>query len=338
MNAFGLRVDRFLHRFRSAWLLVGLVLPVVGLTHAPAAAAQTVTATMVGTVQDTTGGAVPEAKVTITEKATNLSRSANANSSGNYSFPDLQPGTYSVTVERQGFQRETRTTVDVVVNTTTRVDFDLKPGSVTDTVTVTDAPTLLQTDRADVTTKIEQDRVENLPLSVNRNFQSLLNLVPGTTPATFQHSQFFNAGSTLQTQANGLPRQSNSYQIEGIDDNERTGLLQILIPPADSIATVDVSTNNFESEQGRALGAVTNVTLKSGGNAFHGSASEYVQNDFFNARSYYSAKAGTVRYNYFGGNLSGPIVKDKLFFYGDYFRNSDHEFVNNTLTIPFPKY
>ncbi|WP_419804620.1 carboxypeptidase regulatory-like domain-containing protein [Terriglobus sp.] len=316
-----------------------LALPVTGALLASCSAhAQTVTATMVGTIQDNTGAAIPGAKVVVIEKATNLSRDTVANGSGNYSFPDLQPGTYRVVVEQTGFKREERTTVDVVVNTTTRIDFDLQTGSVTDTVTVTDAPTLLQTDRADVTTKIEADRVENLPLSVNRNFQSLLNLVPGTTPATFQHSQFFNAGSTLQTQANGLPRQSNSYQIEGIDDNERTGLLQILIPPADSIATVDVSTNNFETEQGRALGAVTNVTLKSGGNAFHGSASEYLQNNYFNARSYYSAKAGTVVYNYFGGNLSGPIIKDKLFFYGDYFRNADHETVNNTLTIPFPKY
>ena len=226
----------------------------------------------------------------------------------------------------------------MIVNTTTRADFDLAVGSVVDVVNVTSTPALLQTDRADVTTNIEADRVENLPIGVNRNFQSLLNLVPGTTPATFQHSQFFNAGSSLQTEANGLPRMSNNYQIEGIDDNERTGLLQILIPPADAIATVDVSTNNFEAEQGRALGAVTNVTLKSGGNAFHGSASEYLQNNYFNARSYYSAKAGPVAYNYYGGNLSGPILRNKLFFYTDYFRTSDHEAVNNTLTIPFPKY
>ena len=111
------------------------------------------------------------------------------------------------------------------MNTTTRVDLDLEPGSTSETVTVTDVPAVLQTDRADVSTKFEAHLVDNVPLGVNRNFQSLLNLVPGTTPAIFQHSQFFNAQSSLQTEANGIPRMGNSYQIEGIDDDERTGLL-----------------------------------------------------------------------------------------------------------------
>lgn len=300
--------------------------------------AQAVNGSMLGTVSDKTGAAVPNARVIIVEKATNIPHEAQTNSSGNYSFQNLSAGTYSVTVEMNGFQRETRTAVDVLINNTTRVDFDLSPGNVSETIEVTDSTPLLQTDRADVSTKIETQSVETLPMSVNRNFQSLLNLVPGTTPATFQHSQFFNAGSSLQTQANGLPRMGNAYNIEGIDDDMRTGLLQILIPPADAIASVEVSTNNFQVESGRALGAVTNVTLKSGGNKFHGSASEYLQNSYFNARSYFAAAPGKVTYNYFGGNISGPIIRDKLFFYADYFRTADHERTANTLTIPFPKY
>lgn len=300
--------------------------------------AQAVNGSLLGTVQDKTGAAVPNAKVTITEKATNISHDATTNASGNYSFQNLSPGTYAVTVEMQGFQRETHPSVDVLVNNTTRSDFDLNPGNVTDTIEVTDSAPLMQADRADVSTKIEQQSVETLPMSVNRNFQSLLNLVPGTTPASFQHSQFFNAGSSLQTEANGMPRMGNSYQIEGIDDDERTGLLQILIPPADAIASVEASTNNFQVELGRAIGAVTNVTLKSGTNKFHGSLSEYLQNSYFNAKSYFSGGVGKVTYNYYGGNISGPIFKDKLFFYGDYFRSTDHERVANTLSIPFPKY
>src|SRR5665213_4388769 len=155
------------------------------------------------------------------------------------------------------------------------------------TVTVTTAPPLLQTDRADISTKIESQEVVDMPLGTNRNFQSLLNLVPGTAPAVFQHSQFFNASSSLQTEANGLPRQGNLYQIEGIDDDERTGLLQIIIPPAEAIQSVDISTNNFEAELGRATGAVTNVILKSGTNSFHGSAFEFIQNNAVDARSYF---------------------------------------------------
>src|ERR1700733_14728927 len=117
-----------------------------------------------------------------------------------------------------------------------------------------------------------------MPLSTNRNYESLLNLVPGTTKATFQHSQFFNASDSLQTEVNGAPRQTNNYQIEGIDDNERTGLLQILIPPIEAIQTVDISTSNHSVDLGRGVGAITNVILKSGTNQWHGSGYEFFQN------------------------------------------------------------
>ncbi len=157
---------------------------------------------------------------------------------------------------------------------------------------MTTAPPLLQTDRADISTKLETQQIADSPLSTNRNFQSLLNLVPGVAPQVFQHSQFFNAQSSLQTEVNGMPRLGNLYQIEGIDDDERTGLLQIIIPPAEAIQSVDISTNNFEAELGRAMGAVTNVMLKSGSNAFHGSAFEYIQNNAVNARSYFAGPLG----------------------------------------------
>jgi len=311
-------------------LMVVAVILICGTAHA-----QTVSATLVGTVTDKTGAVTPRAKIVILETHTGISKEATTNDSGNYTFADLSPGSYSITAELQGFRKEVRAQVDVIVNTTTRVDLTLTPGSVSDTITVTDESPLLQTDRGDVNTKIETEKLENLPLGTNRNFQNLLNLVPGTTPASFQHSQFFNAGSSLQTQVNGLPRTGNNYEIEGIDDNERSGLLQVMIPPADAIETVDVSTNNYEPELGRGFGGAVNVTLKSGTNKFHGSLSEYLQNNFFNARSYFQSAVGHVAYNYYGGNISGPIFKDKLFFYFDYFRNADHEGTATTITIPY---
>jgi Carboxypeptidase regulatory-like domain len=320
------------HNQRRFYIHV-LLLTVLAVAFSREAHAQAVSATLLGSISDKSGASVSNAKVTIQQLATGSTRQVTTNESGNYSFPDLAPGAYAVTAEASGFKKETRPNVDVIVNTTTRVDLDLEPGSATETVTVTDVPPILQTDRADVSTKLEARHVEEMPLSVNRNFQGLLNLVPGTTPATFQHSQFFNAQSSLQTEVNGIPRMGNSYQIEGIDDDERTGLLQIMIPPADAIQTVDISTSNFEAELGRAIGGVTNVTLKSGTNSFHGSASEYLQNSAFNARSYFASSVGHVAYNYFGGNFSGPIIKNKLFFYGDYYRTSDHEANSNTLTI-----
>ena len=194
----------------------------------------------------------------------------------------------------------------------------------------------METDRADVSTNIEAQTLNSMPVMVNQNFQSLLTLAPGVGPPVFQHSQFFNASSSIQTEVNGQPRVGNSYQIEGIDDDERTGLLQIMIPPEQAIDTVDVATSNYEPELGRAVGTVANVILKSGTNQFHGQVAEYVQNSDMDARAYFNSSVGHVAYNYFGGAVGGPIKKDKLFFFGDFFRSPDHEANNNTLTIPSP--
>ena len=300
--------------------------------------AQAVNATLLGTVTDPTGASVAGAKVTATQTSTTTTYASVTNDSGNYTLPNLPPGIYSVTIESKGFKKDTHQNIDVLVNTATRVDFSLVPGSVSESVEVTTAPPLLQTDRADISTKIQAREVSDLPLAANRNYQSLLNLVPGTTPAKFEHSQFFNSAGSLQTQVNGLPRHGNLYQIEGIDDDERTGLLQIIVPPAEAIQSVDVSTNNYEAELGRATGAVTNVTLKSGSNAFHGSAFEFIQNSAVNARSYFGGPLGHLSYNYFGGSIGGPIVKDKLFFFGDYLRTVDHEAISNTFTIVPPEF
>ena len=188
---------------------------------------QAVNATLLGTVTDATGASVPSAKVTITEVNTGISHTGQTNESGNYTFPDMPPGLYSVTIEASGFKTETRRDITLLVNSSTRADVQMQPGNVSERVEVTGAPELLQTDRADTSLKLETQLVEDAPLGDNRNFQSLLNLVPGTAPATFQHSQFFNAASSLQTEVNGQMREGNNFLIEGTDDNERTGLLQI---------------------------------------------------------------------------------------------------------------
>lgn len=295
---------------------------------------QAVNGTLLGTVTDSTGAVVPNAKVTITETNTNISRTGQSNESGNYVFPDVAPGTYAVTVEVTGFKRERRGGVVVEVNSTARVDTILQPGNVSESIEVTGAPPSLQTDRADIETHLDTTQTANLPTGTQRNYQSLLNLVPGTTRASFQHSQFFNASSSLQTEVNGQMRMGNNYQIEGIDNNERTGLLQILVPPIEAIQTVDVSTNNFEAELGRASGAVTNVQLKSGSNQIHGAAYEFLQNNDLNARSFFTTAVGINHYNYFGGNVGGAIIKNKLFYFGDILRITDHGANSNTLTIP----
>jgi hypothetical protein len=307
------------------------------LFFALSAFGQAVNATLLGTVTDSSGGVVAGAKVTITEVNTGVGRSGQTNESGNYTFPDLPPGQYSVTTEAAGFKKETRRDVALQVNSSQRVDVQLQPGNISETIEVTGAAPALQTDRADTGRNIDTMVVSELPVLVsNRNYQALLALVPGTSPPSEQHSQFFNASDSLQTQVNGAPRVSNNYQIEGIDDNERTGLLQVLIPPLEAIQTVDISTSNHSVDLGRGAGAVTNVILKSGTNQFHGSLYEFVQNGDFDARNFFQPSVAAVHYNYFGGTVGGPIKKNKLFFFADFLRTTDHEANANTEAIPSP--
>jgi hypothetical protein len=315
-------------------LTMAVLLGTILLGFSPPVVGQAVNATLLGTVTDSSGAAVANVKVTITETNTGISRTSQTNESGNYVFPDLPPGTYTVIAELSGFKRASRAGIDVIVNTTGRVDLVLQPGNISETITVEAETPILQTERADTGRKLETVLTENVPLGTNRNFQNLLNIVPGTTRATFQHSQFFNASSSLQTEVNGQLRQGNNYQIEGIDDNQRTGLLQILVPPLEAIQTVDVSTSNYDAELGRASGAVVNVILKSGTNNYHGAAYEFAKNSAFNARNYFDQSVGHLAYNYFGGNVGGPIKKNKLFFFADYLKVFDHEANTNRVTIP----
>jgi len=236
---------------------------------------QAVNGSLLGTVTDSSGGSIPNAKVSITETNTGVSRSVTTNESGNYSFSEVPPGTYTVVAEQAGFKRASRAGVDVIVNTTVRIDLTLQPGQITETVTVTAETALLQTERADTGRKIETVQLHDLPLGASHNFQSFTVLVPGAALPESQHSAFFNPQVSLATRFNGQSRLSDNLQLEGIDDNERTGLLQVLIPPQEAIQTVDVSTSNFEAELGRATGGVTNVILKSGTNQIHAEAYEF---------------------------------------------------------------
>src|SRR5258708_25607753 len=319
-----------LWRMTMAVLMLGTIL----LAFSGPGVGQAVNATLLGTVTDSSGAAVANAKVLVTETNTGIGRTSETNDSGNYVFPDLPPGTYRVTAELSGFKRESRAGIDLIVNSTERIDLVLQPGNVSETITVEVETPILQTERADTGRKLESVLTENVPLGTNRNFQNLLNIVPGTTRATFQHSQFFNASSSLQTEVNGQLRQGNNYQIEGIDDNQPTGLLHILIPPLQPTHTAALSTSNFDAELGRASGAVTNVILKSGTNNYHGAAYEFARNSYFNARNFFDKSVGHLAYNYFGGNIGGPIKKNKLFFFADYLKAFDHEANTNTISIP----
>jgi hypothetical protein len=231
---------------------------VTSLVHA-----QAVRGSLLGTVTDSSGGAVPQAKVTVTEMNTGISRTMETNASGNYSFAALEPGTYRVSVEEAGFRTAVKEGVELLVNTTIRTDLVLHPGAVTEQINVRAEVPILQTERADTGRKIEAVQMVNMPLSYNRNYYALLNLVPGTTRSFQPHSEFFNSQGALTNQTHGVSRHANNLQFEGVDNTRRSGLLSVLVPAIEALETVDVSTSNYEAELGRAGGAVVNVRHQS---------------------------------------------------------------------------
>lgn len=314
-----------------------LVVLTIGLLSGGTAAwAQATTATLVGTVTDTTGAALGHATVMITNESTGQTYTGQSNDSGNYQFTLLPPGVYTVKVTDAGFAVAETRHVAATVNTTNRTDVQLKPGNASQTVTVTDLAPALQTDRADVSAQIETRQVSDLPVGSSRNFQALESLVPGVSAPIYDHSSFFDAQNSQSFQVNGQSELSNNLQLEGIDDNLRTGLLQVYIPPAAAIQTVDVETSNYAPEFGRAAGAVTNVVLKSGTNQFHGSAYEYNEVSTTGARNYFNRTGKFPRFtnNYYGATIGGPIFKDRTFFFGDFLRYNNHSSVFNTFSVP----
>jgi hypothetical protein len=209
------------------YLVRALVFLLASAVVSPTVYSQAVTGTIVGSVSDSTGAVVPNAKVTIVETQTNQARTSNTNESGNYTFGSLPQGRYAVTVEQTGFRKATRENVALTINSTVRVDLQLQPGQISEEITVTAEAAVLQTDRTDTGRKIEQRQVAELPLTQNRNFQGLVNLVPGAARAQRNHSEFFNSNDSMQSRVNGQARLANNIQFEGVDNNHRTGLLTV---------------------------------------------------------------------------------------------------------------
>src|SRR4030095_6562236 len=325
--------DRFASGVRLAATLALLPLVTLLLSSVPLHG-QAVKASLVGTITDSSGAVVPGVDVVITEVNTNFSRSAPSNESGYYVFGNLSPGVYRVEARLTGFKTAVQDKIDVLVNTTVRVDLQLQPGTISEAVEVTAVATALQTDRSDVGRKIETRQLENLPLT-NGNFQALVNLTPGTSRSFRPHSEFFNPQDSLSSQVNGQSRMANNVQIEGVDNNHRTGLLTALTPPIQALQTVDVTTSNYDAELGRAAGAVVNVVLKSGTNEFHGSVFEFNRVNATDARNFFSSTAAphTV-FNLFGVTFGGPIKKDRTFFFADYEGIRDRRGDFTRATIP----
>jgi hypothetical protein len=288
----------------------------------PTASSQVLYGSAVGTVQDSTGGAVAEARVTMTSKATGAVRETKTGQQGRFTFANLLPSAYDLSVSASGFRTFTQIDAEISINNVTRIDVKLELGALTEQVTVQASAVALQTDKSDVRSEVTSQAVGNLPLAAYRNFQSLIDLVPGATPANFQNSVGSTPARALTTNINGTARNSNNARVDGAT-NVFIWLPHhmVYVPPSESISTVNVTTGSFDAEQGMAGGAAVTVATKSGTNELHGSAFEYHDNQHLKTRNFFlpatTGKAKNI-FNIFGGTVGGPIKKDKLFFFGSF--------------------
>jgi hypothetical protein len=287
---------------------------------------QAVYGSIFGTVTDANGAAVPGAKVTITEVSKNVSVETETNSDGNYNQTRLIPGTYRVRVEATGFKASVIEAVNVSVDTASPANVALQAGAVSDEVTVTAEAPLLKTDRADVATTFESKQVTELPI-LDRNYTKFLLLTPGTQQLGWQHASSENPQGSVQIIVNGQPFHGTSFQLDGTDNRDPILGIIVINPTLESVSETKITSQNYDAEFGVATAGVATAQTKSGSNEYHGAAFIFRRNDVTSARNPFSQATADpltgkfipdTLWNQFGGALGGRIIRDKLFFFGDY--------------------
>jgi Carboxypeptidase regulatory-like domain len=306
--------------------LCGIALSCVCFTQFPTqfAYGQVDEGSITGTVTDPTGAVVPNADVTLLNIDQGITLRTRSDAAGGYTFAPVRIGHYSITVTSQGFAKTSHTNLTVQVAQTLQVNVTLKPGATTETVEVTEAPPLLQTEEASTGQVIGRQQVNDLPLN-GRNFTFLAQL--GAGMQTPQADTRGNAASGAFS-ANGERPAQNNYLLDGIDNNSDNvdflnGTNYVILPPPDAIQEFKVQTSDYSAQLGRAAGAVMNATVKSGTNAIHGDVWEFFRNDKLDAADWFEDNTttphkGELRLNQFGATVGGPVIKNKVFFFGDY--------------------
>ena len=290
------------------------------LTNPDRLLAQVDRGSIVGLVTDPAGARVPGAQVTVTNLAADQSISVTTDEQGQYAADLLRIGTYSITVEKPGFQKAVQPNVDVGVNQTARVDIALLVGSIMESVQVTTTPPLLQTEASSLGTIETERRISELPLN-GRNFIQLAYLGPGAnggqTGTNVSGGVFENERANEAVSVNGLRVSNNNFLLNGVDNNEFGLGGVIVLPPPDAIQEFRTEENSMSAEFGRG-GAAVNVVLKSGTNQMHGGAYEFIRNDKLDAVNYFNQGQQPFKRNQFGALLGGPIRKNRTFIFGDY--------------------
>jgi carboxypeptidase family protein len=299
-------------------LLVLVASLVMTLVFSSATWGQTLTTgAITGTVTDPSGAVVPSASVALNSEQTGVKRTATTGSNGSYTFAQLNPGNYMVTVNATGFNAATMGPVAVAVSQTAQVDFQLRVGAATQTVEVTGAAVLLQTSNPNTTTTLNAQAISELP-----NPGSDLTFEAQVAPGALMNS----SGGYGNVEFNGLPSGSNNFTIDGLDANDpflnlnNSGATNLQLGLS-AIDEVSVNTTSYSVDQGRMSAAQINYTTKSGTNQFHGSAFEIWNGSHLNSADFFTNAAGNKKprsnVNQFAGSVGGPIKKDKLFFFVD---------------------
>ena len=298
-----------------------VVLPLMFLLVAgvPRASAQFDTATVVGTVKDKSGASVPNAKVTLTNTETGVSVGRTSNGEGNYEFVSVRAGLYLVSAEREGFSLALLDNLRVQVGARVRADLQLEVGALTEEIKVTAETKLVETDNSQRSQVLSTVQIQQLPLN-GRSYSTLALLSTGVRRSSIA------AGREGSFNVNGLRSTMNNFLLDGLDNNayatSNQGFSnQIMQPPPDAVAEVQIITNNESAEYGHSAGATMNVAYRSGTNQLHGGAWEFFRNTALNSSTYFAPPGGqkaTLEYNQFGGVLGGPILRNRMFFFGDY--------------------
>ena len=327
-------------------LLCGLV-----FLFAAVAAAQVSSAEITGTVTDASGAAVGGAKVTATNAETGVARQTTSDSTGGYLLTTLPPGRYNLAVEASGFRKVVQNDVALEVNQHAKLDFALQVGQLNETVEVTAAAPLLESQSSSLGTVVESRFVNEMPLN-GRNFVQLATLTPGVSGVGTNTTGTIMSGSRPDDRrpgseifSNGNREGANNFLYDGIDNNERLTISIVLRPAVEAVREFKVQTNLFSADQGRNSGAQVDVVTKSGTNEFHGSAFEFLRNSGMDARDFFNPH-GTpfppFRFNQFGGSVGGPVLlpkyngKNRTFFFVDYEGYRRSQLSTTTRTIPTP--
>jgi Carboxypeptidase regulatory-like domain/TonB dependent receptor len=319
------------------------VLGLMGLMWSATAYGQAVFGSVLGTVTDPQGAAVPNVKVTVTNQRKGTIDTTTTNNDGNYSVTHLIPDTYTIHFEAAGFKSLDQKDVIVQADAGSRVDGQFQVGSTSESVEVTAEAPQLKTDRADVATTFNEKYVEDVPI-LNRNFTTLQLLAPGSQKLVgWSHAATENPQGSQQIFTQGQHFSGTAFELDGTDNQDPILGIIVVNPNLDAVTEAKVSLQNYDAEFGKAVSSVVTAQTKSGSNDIHGSGFWFRRTDATAARNpftQYQRDPLTNRFipsskwSQFGGTIGGPIIKDKLFFFGDYQGTRQTNGVSGTFTVP----